>query len=217
MNQEQLAKMITSTIPFIIRADTRSYTWADYKNVSLTSNAFRYSFTIQFDNYNLEFDSEYQHLRTPFIRLFQDIVVKKISSPCGDDVVVKRTVDLFKCLFVKTIEYLAEEITEAIMKNMEEVKSLQFCKITNDFTTPEFKEMKELTASTFGYLNIGECCVCYENTTARTPCGHHLCYECWATLKKTICPMCRDDIGHTRQCNYQYCHHDEEYSSDDEE
>lgn len=42
------------------------------------------------------------------------------------------------------------------------------------------------------------CCVCYEKTDSKTPCGHTLCNRCWSKIEKDEddcpCPMCRKDI-----------------------
>ena len=43
------------------------------------------------------------------------------------------------------------------------------------------------------------CCVCHDRTTSETECGHHLCQQCWCSLKKEQenggnghkCPVCR--------------------------
>eukprot|EP00933_Yihiella_yeosuensis_P053794 TRINITY_DN5208_c0_g3_i1.p1 TRINITY_DN5208_c0_g3~~TRINITY_DN5208_c0_g3_i1.p1 ORF type:complete len:575 (-),score=65.05 TRINITY_DN5208_c0_g3_i1:171-1895(-) len=39
-----------------------------------------------------------------------------------------------------------------------------------------------------------ECCVCYGQTTSRTPCGHLLCNVCSVLLPRAICPMCRNAL-----------------------
>ena len=47
------------------------------------------------------------------------------------------------------------------------------------------------------YFKNFECCVCYDNTTHKTPCAHYLCIICYETMfeKKTFnCPMCRGDL-----------------------
>jgi len=47
------------------------------------------------------------------------------------------------------------------------------------------------------YFKNFECCVCYDNTKHKTPCGHYLCIICYETMfeKHTFnCPMCREDL-----------------------
>jgi hypothetical protein len=38
-----------------------------------------------------------------------------------------------------------------------------------------------------------ECCVCLEETTTKTNCGHTICVPCWNQIKKIQCPLCRND------------------------
>jgi hypothetical protein len=35
------------------------------------------------------------------------------------------------------------------------------------------------------------CCVCWEKSNMKTPCGHHICKDCFYYLPKMECPMCR--------------------------
>ena len=205
MNQDELTKMITSTIELIITDKWRpSYDWIDYKNQPTTYNGFQY-------------EHELSYHRNDIQRIFltQNIIVKSLSTFCDKSVIINKKQHYFDGLFVKTLEYLAKEITEAFMKTLEEWETLRFCKIIAQFTEPQHHETKKLTASTFGYLNLGECCVCYENTTIKTRCGHHLCYDCWGTLNKKRCPMCRDNIKNetTEYCECEDC---QPYEEDDE-
>ena len=38
---------------------------------------------------------------------------------------------------------------------------------------------------------MDECCVCFDTTTGRTPCGHVLCDVCRLQLVPQLCPLCR--------------------------
>jgi hypothetical protein len=38
------------------------------------------------------------------------------------------------------------------------------------------------------------CCVCMDDTSSKTQCGHPLCLVCWSSLKKLKCPLCRHQI-----------------------
>ena len=40
-----------------------------------------------------------------------------------------------------------------------------------------------------------ECCVCYENTTTKTNCGHTLCNSCVNRLQEASCPLCRGSLN----------------------
>lgn len=39
-----------------------------------------------------------------------------------------------------------------------------------------------------------QCCVCFGSSTTSTPCGHPLCIECWDSLPRSLCPLCRRDL-----------------------
>jgi len=48
--------------------------------------------------------------------------------------------------------------------------------------------------------DIDECYMCYENTVTKTVCGHYICLQCAAHIKKDEveyirkCPLCRDEL-----------------------
>lgn len=49
-------------------------------------------------------------------------------------------------------------------------------------------------------MDFTECCVCLSHTTARTDCGHVLCYPCSDQIKivddEFPCPLCRADVSY---------------------
>ena len=65
------------------------------------------------------------------------------------------------------------------------------------------------------FIEFDECCVCGENTTTKTKCGHILCLKCEDKInemskKKPKCPICR-------QCIENYNESDEEEEEEEEE
>ena len=44
------------------------------------------------------------------------------------------------------------------------------------------------------FLDLEQCCVCHEDTSARTVCEHPLCFLCENMLKTTSCPVCRGPL-----------------------
>lgn len=58
----------------------------------------------------------------------------------------------------------------------------------------EYIEVKEAMASDID-LAKEECCICLdEKYIVRFLCTHGVCYKCYPNLKKTICPICQQDI-----------------------
>ena len=61
------------------------------------------------------------------------------------------------------------------------------------------EQIEELT----GMENItpcyDDCCVCHDSTLTKTDCGHHLCVQCWVSLKKMKCPICRECIKYINE------------------
>ena len=41
---------------------------------------------------------------------------------------------------------------------------------------------------------MGECCVCYDETSFANKCGHHTCHNCVSQLTTSECPMCRQPL-----------------------
>jgi hypothetical protein len=44
------------------------------------------------------------------------------------------------------------------------------------------------------YATERVCSCCNEYTETQTHCGHYICIQCWNTLDKLVCPMCRKKI-----------------------
>jgi hypothetical protein len=73
-----------------------------------------------------------------------------------------------------------------------------FCPQFKDFNQErrnEFIELykkEDIKIEWIKYVNIEECCVCFENTSHNTECSHVVCIECLKTLQK--CPICRHNL-----------------------
>ena len=196
MNQEQLTKFMSFALQLIQKNKNNRYYWRDYNHFNETEKkSFR-------SNWILEF-MKTEDGRIDIVLLYNNIVVSGIVADCdGNEIDVYNHRGSIEVVSTNTThEVIVEKLTVLFKQMVEEQKKYSFCKITHQYEKPNFKTLKELTASTFGFLNLGECCVCYENTTTKTKCGHHLCYECWGALQKKECPMCRSDI----KCAYCSC------------
>lgn len=194
-HQDQLTKFMSFALQITQKDRHNRYYWRDYNHFNETEKkSFRSDWlleVIKLDNGGID-----------RVLLCNNIVVSGIIADCdGNEINVYHHSGLIKVSTDMTHEVIVEKLTVLFKELVEEQKKYSFCKITHNFEKPNFKALKELTASTFGYLNLGECCVCYDNTTTKTKCGHHLCYECWGALKKKECPMCRSDI----KCAYCSC------------
>ena len=44
------------------------------------------------------------------------------------------------------------------------------------------------------YATERVCSCCNEYTETQSPCGHYICIQCWNSLDKLVCPMCRKKI-----------------------
>jgi hypothetical protein len=76
---------------------------------------------------------------------------------------------------------LVQEVLDDLKKNLKVMKLDVFGKLSTELCLEEFDE----------YLDADKCCVCFDITTTKTDCRHHLCLGCWGKMKKDKCPMCR--------------------------
>jgi len=63
----------------------------------------------------------------------------------------------------------------------------------------EVEEIEELTEMQNITPSYDDCCVCHDSTLTKTDCGHHLCVQCWVSLKKMKCPICRECIKYINE------------------
>jgi hypothetical protein len=95
------------------------------------------------------------------------------------------------------------ELAMSFEELLKVARRLKFSKFTGQFYDPENEtcvaeiENDELFVAA-GLAECDTCCVCSDMTQTKTECGHTLCHECWNSLDKHICPMCRGELT-TRQ------------------
>ena len=56
------------------------------------------------------------------------------------------------------------------------------------------KTVREELVSFVKSLYLENCCVCFENTSNKTQCGHLLCLSCLRQLNNKLCPLCRTNL-----------------------
>jgi hypothetical protein len=86
------------------------------------------------------------------------------------------------------------EGNEDLAKNIYEcLKNLKYNKKYDQFENISKHEME---SAVFGdeFLDLEKCCVCHEDTIARTDCEHALCLMCENMLKSNSCPVCREPL-----------------------
>ena len=83
---------------------------------------------------------------------------------------------------------------------------LKYNKMADDFRIGEdYKKKQDVQLEVWSVnknseMNGDMCCVCHDRTICETDCGHHLCQQCWCSLKKEQengenghkCPVCRN-------------------------
>ena len=83
---------------------------------------------------------------------------------------------------------------EEIKTQLSDLKFNKYCgsfQRSADFSSEPIDDLAEIGNIEMDY---DKCCVCRDATLTKTTCGHHLCVECWISLKKLKCPICRDCI-----------------------
>lgn len=105
-------------------------------------------------------------------------------------------------------ENLTEEIIlEKLLKCIQWLDSLKFCKYTNTFKTPGVLEFIERENKVFSKF-VPTCSVCSEPTIRKlSKCSHYLCVVCFKKLVDRNCPICRTKIlEYIYQCEgYGHC------------
>ena len=64
--------------------------------------------------------------------------------------------------------------------------------LNHDEDIEDLVEISTAHIKLFGDEN--ECCVCNEETITKTKCNHGICQQCYSSLDKKICPMCRKNL-----------------------
>jgi hypothetical protein len=79
------------------------------------------------------------------------------------------------------------------------VNSLRFDRIKGIIDEQDTNFFQELiTNPNISFASIENCSVCMEQTKTKTRCNHHLCLVCWSKLKEKLCPLCRDELFHSK-------------------
>lgn len=83
------------------------------------------------------------------------------------------------------------------------LSSIRFSTFEGQFVTMDKNDETELLFKEFISTEkvvwaFDECCVCLKMTKTKTGCNHYLCCRCYQKLKKTKCPMCREQLGDYR-------------------
>lgn len=190
-HHETLPTFLRNVISYVISQQSicdKHYIWNNHQ--SNISNILYDQWCIGFSHDNLGISREIQG--------------KGMLHRCGAcHLVITRQEKKILNIFVKSPEYLLAEVIEAYHELNTLTDGKMFCKITTKLVSKDFYDIKLQTAQLFGYEGLDECCVCSELTTTKTECRHPLCLECWGKLKKTNCPMCREEISCANiQCPY---------------
>lgn len=97
-------------------------------------------------------------------------------------------------------QYSLEKMIFDLMKKEEE---LIFCPITGTFYEPNCPKRERIICKV-NIWGCEECSVCMEKTITKTPCGHTLCLNCWSSLNKLVCPLCRESIKYFDKYEEEY-------------
>lgn len=109
---------------------------------------------------------------------------------------------------LKVIEH-ESDITPSMLETIfADVPKLKFNKMDGRLQTEPIDDPEFAFLETFENVETAfeKCCVCLDNTSTTTCCGHHLCYQCLGNIKPTrdedmdcsiiLCPICREEIAH---------------------
>lgn len=107
-------------------------------------------------------------------------------------------------IYVKNgCSYIDSGVTyEDFCRMIEGIKDMKFDTFNGVFTNPSrlLKTTPLLyELPMFHHPNVEmdytDCCICMEMTITKTPCSHALCIRCQQKLKKSTCPLCRENIS----------------------
>ena len=114
-----------------------------------------------------------------------------------------------KCKFTKT-QTLPYVLYHKKYKSVEKVVNLiynittKYKIINGDLLSPENYNDIKTEENIIPYNEDEVCCVCLDNTTDNTTCGHFICFKCrdkCIVQMKKNCPMCRCDNVLPTYCN----------------
>ena len=139
-----------------------------------------------------EFENSPAKIKTYNLRTVQKI--------CGIPVMAYITQDFYLCVNTtsgKDIVMMTKKLDpeENLGKQIyDSLKSIKYSKKYDTFLDIT-KHEKESAVFSDEFLDLEKCCVCHEDTSARTDaCGHALCTMCENMLKTNSCPVCRESL-----------------------
>lgn len=176
----------------LIKDKSKIHTWRDYISLENEPNKRPFKEYWRIEYFITNFNQTNQHM----IKITNQIFGEHPRISEGE-----------MCLYEKHINIVIEgdfnnyneDNIETIFNSFKKLKNKrlkrQFNKLMCSFAKPKEVEYHQLLNKAFGGADI--CCVCHEDTFARTPCGHYLCFVCRSSLRKKICPICRIEITST--------------------
>lgn len=111
-----------------------------------------------------------------------EVLSDKIESMSGDKHKFLLFTKLYGGLSVKNTQ-LFLKLTNQMLLDVKFNKSSGLFETSNTLAHDIFND---------NFIEIGECCVCYDKTSTKTSCSHFVCVECLTNLKKKECPYCRN-------------------------
>jgi hypothetical protein len=162
------------TFPFNYVINDYNMDKIKYVDVVITILNYNVKVTFLTSEYYTD-DCEYDHYKEFF----------NFNQDCDENLPNKREI----------LENNLEIILDTIYKIRDE---MSYSKII-DFFLPidNISKIEELQIARDFFTktkNIENCCVCDDMTTVKTHCNHFLCRECFNSMNKKCCPICRRDL-----------------------
>jgi hypothetical protein len=85
-----------------------------------------------------------------------------------------------------------EDLTNAIKKMRSTLDELYYNKLLGKYVLKEDKEKVLIHKIFKKFLQVGDCSVCFEETSVATTCNHHCCHRC--IVKTKVCPICEHSL-----------------------
>lgn len=85
-----------------------------------------------------------------------------------------------------------DEVARAIVKMRDTLDKLCYHKLTGEYALNDDTGNILIHKIFKKFLNVENCCICFEETTVTTDCKHHCCHRCMEKIK--VCPICRQNL-----------------------